>query len=137
MSHKAQCANVHTFGNAQLHNTPNGCTLPRTMEEEGGLKALAGAVLGRTSPRTMGAHSVQEACTLPAESATLMCGDSSGIPGDLEAMIERMGQFWGYCGEDYRIIRELAAKDPGGWRLLCLADAERWGWRVGDGGTHD
>jgi hypothetical protein len=112
MSHKAQCANVHTVGNAQSHNASDGCTLPRTM----------------------GAHSVQEACTLPAESATLMCGDSSGIPGDLEAMIERMGEFWDYSDEDFRIIRDLAAKDPEGWRLLCLADAERWGWLVNKGG---
>lgn len=51
-----QCADVRTLGNAHSHNTPEGDTTPRTLPAHAGLKALAGAVLARTLPRTLPAQ---------------------------------------------------------------------------------
>jgi hypothetical protein len=50
------------------------------------------------------------------------------IEPDLASLINRMGAFWGYDQEDFQIVRKSAAHDPDGWRRLCMADKERWGW---------
>jgi hypothetical protein len=63
-----QCANVRPLGNAQSHITPEPGTTPRTQSAQTSLKALAGAVLERTTPRTLPAQCEKTPRTLPAHS---------------------------------------------------------------------
>jgi hypothetical protein len=64
-SNSVQCANVRSLGNAHSHITPETGTTPRTLPAQTSLKALAGAVLDRTLPRTLSAQSEKTPRTLP------------------------------------------------------------------------
>jgi len=67
-SKSVQCADVRSIGNAQSHITPETSTTERTLPAQTSLKALAGAVLARTLPRTIPAQTEETPRTLPAHS---------------------------------------------------------------------
>lgn len=122
MSRAKQCANVQTLGDAHLHNPADTRTAQRTVGHQSGLKALAGAVLGRTTPRTMDAHSAQTACTSSAENHRAGDGGHQAIDEDLECLIQATADFWQYDADDLLLIRATAAVDPDGLRLALSSD---------------
>lgn len=122
MSRTMQCANVQTLENAHSHSTPTSCTPTRTLEQQTSLKALAGAVLGRTLPSTISAHSAQEPCTLPAQNAREWSGNVQPLPDDLEQLIRRVGTRQEFTIGDFLLMRDLARRNPDGLRLALESD---------------
>ena len=122
MNRAKQCATVQTLGDAHLHNPTDTRTAQRTVGHPSGLKALAGAVLGRTTPRTMDAHSAQTACTFSAENHRAVDDGHQAIDEDLECLIQAAADFWQYDADDLRLIRATAAVDPDGLRLALSTD---------------
>ena len=122
MSHAKQCATVQTQGDAHSHNPADTRTTQRTVSHPSSLKDLAGAVLARTTPRTMDTHSAQTACTFSA--VTHRAGDvgHQAIDEDLECLITAAADFWHYDADDLRLIRATAAVDPDGLRLALSSD---------------
>lgn len=125
MNHAKQCAIVRTEGYAQSHNTPDTHTTQRTVGHPSSLKDLAGAVLGRTTPRTKDAHSAQTSCTSAVENRRADNVDHQAIDEDLERLIQESARFWLWDAEDLRLIRETAAHDPDGIRLALITDPLR------------
>lgn len=122
MSRAKQCATVQTQGDAHSHNPADTRTTQRTVGHQSSLKDLAGAVLGRTTPRTMGAHSAQTHCTSSVEDRRVGDGGNQAIDGDLECLIKAAADFWQYDADDLRLIRTTAAVDPDGLRLALSTD---------------
>jgi hypothetical protein len=83
---------------------------------------LAGAVLGRTTPRTMDAHSAQTPCTTSVENRRTGDVSHQAIDADLERLIQAAADFWQYDADDLRLIRATAAVDPDGLRLALSTD---------------
>lgn len=52
------------------------------------------------------------------------------VPADLKRLINAMGKYWNYSSDDYETAFEGARSDPEAWRVLCLEDQRRFGWRV-------
>lgn len=121
MSRAKQCATVQTQGDAHLHNPADTRTTQRKVRHPSSLKALAGAVLGRTTPRTMGAHSAQTPCTSTGERRA-GDGGHQAIDEDLERLIQAAADFWQYDADDLNLIRATAAVDPDGLRLALSTD---------------
>jgi len=123
MSRAKQCATVQTLGGAHLHNPSDTRTAQRTVSHPISLKDLAGAVLGRTTSRTIDAHSEQTACT-SSSAENHRAGDvcHQAIDEDLECLIQAAADFWRYDADDLRLIRATAAVDPDGLRLALSSD---------------
>jgi len=122
MNRIQQCATVQTQGAAHTHNHTETRTSQSTVGQPSSLKALAGAVLGRTIPRTMDAHSVQMPCTSSVENRRLGDADHQAIDDDLECLIQVAADFWQYDADDLRLIRATATVDPDGLRLALSMD---------------
>ena len=122
MSHAKQCATVQTQGGAHSHNPADTRTTQRTVSQPSSLKALAGAVLGRTTPRTMDAHPAQTACTSSAENHRAVDVGHQAVEEDLKRLIQAAADFWQYDTDDLRLIRATAAVDPDGLRLALSSD---------------
>lgn len=122
MKRPQQCATVQTQGDAQPHNSPNTRTTRYTDGQPPSLKALAGAVLGRTTPRTMDAHCAQSSCTSSDEDRRAGDGGHQASDADLERLIQAAADFWQYDADDLRLIRVTAAADPDGLRLTLSTD---------------
>lgn len=122
MNRTKQCATVQTQGDAHSHNTADTRTAQRTVGHPSSLKALAGAVLGRTTPRTMDAHSAQTPCTSSVENRRAGDVGHQAIDEDLEGLIQAAADFWQYDADDLRLIRATAVVDPDGLRLALSTD---------------
>jgi hypothetical protein len=122
MSRAKQCATVQTQGDAHSHNPIDTRTTQHTVGHPRGLKALAGAVLGRTTPRTRDAHCAQTACISSAENHCAGDVGQQAIDEDLERLIQAAADFWHYDADDLRLIRATAAVDPDGLRLALSTD---------------
>lgn len=122
MSHAKQCAAVQTQGDAHSHNPADARTAQRTDSHPSSLKALAGAVLGRTTPRTLDAHSAQTPCTSSVENHRAGDVGHQAIDEDLERLIQAAADFWQYDADDLNLIRATAAVDTDGLRLALSTD---------------
>lgn len=122
MSPAKQCATVQTQGDAHSHNPADTRTAQCTVGHPSSLKDLAGAVLGRTTPRTMDAHSAQTPCTSSVEDRRAGDGGHQAIDEDLERLIQAAADFWQYDADDLRLIRATAVVDPDGLRLALSTD---------------
>ena len=122
MKRALQCANVQTQGDAHSHNPADTRTAERTASHPTSLKALASAVLGRTTPRTMDAHSAQTRCTSYAENRRSGDGGHQAFDEHLEGLIQAAAEFWNYDADDLRLIRATAAVDPDGIRRALSSD---------------
>lgn len=113
-----QCADVRTIGNAHSHNTPKGDTTPRTLPAHTGLKALAGAVLARTLPRTLPAQSEETARTLPAQrdaalqasTHALTAADASA--SELARLVRLCGEHYAFTDDEHESALQIALADP-------------------------
>ena len=105
-SRSAKCA-----GNAHLHNTPESRTLPRTLPAQTSLKALAGAVLARSTARTMIAQYEEKSLALPAHSDEVTAHYPAAAWAEFEALLKRVAPYYQTPEHEYIEIREAAAKD--------------------------
>lgn len=105
-----QCADVRTLGTAQSHITQDSRTIKRTSSTPTGLKALAGAVLERTLPRTLPAQSEKTARTLPAhsESAPHITNESA----ELARLVQLCGNAYQFSPDEHREALQIALADP-------------------------
>lgn len=122
MSQAKHCATVQTQGDTHSLNPADTHTTQRTVGQPSSLKALAGAVLGRTTPRTKDAHFAQMHCTSSAENRRAGDVGHSGIDEDMEHLIQAAVDFWQYDADDLRLIRATAAIDPDRLRLALSSD---------------
>lgn len=98
ISNRAQCAVVRTLGTAQSHITAGSRTSPRTLSAHTSLKALAGAVLERTTPHTLPAHCVESAHIADhAELTRLIC---------------LCGEYYGFTEAEHADALAAALADP-------------------------
>lgn len=111
MNTAKQCADVQYPGNAQSHITPESRTLARTLPALTSLKALAGAVLERTTPRTMSEHCEETPRTLPAQSNGAAAHFQDAAKAEFEALLMRVAPYFQTPEHEYADIRETAAKD--------------------------
>lgn len=95
------CADVRTLGIAQSHITTDNRTMPRTLPAQPSLKALAGAVLERTLPRTISAQSAEAPRTLPAH-----CQGTAAHYPKPETEQEELTRLVRFCGEHYDFTEE-------------------------------
>lgn len=122
MSRTQQCATVQTQGDAQSHTIPETRTSPCTVNQQPSLKALAGAVLGRTTPRTMDAHCAKTPCTSSADDHHQGNVHDQAIDADLKRLIQAAADFWRYDADDLRLMLIAAVIDPDGIRRSLSSD---------------
>lgn len=104
MNRNVQCANVRSVGSAHSHITPGKCTNERTLPAQTSLKALADAVLDRTKPRTIGAHSEHQVRTLPAH-----CAEGAHItPPNLTEDFRLVSTWWAWSPDDIATFKTWA-----------------------------
>lgn len=111
MSTTKQCANVQYPWNAQSHITHEGRTLARTLPALTSLKALAGAVLERTTTRTMSEQCEETPRTLSAQSNEVAAHYLDTAWAEFEALLKRVAPYYQTPEHEYAEIRETAAKD--------------------------
>jgi hypothetical protein len=114
MSTLKHCAIEQTPGSAHSHITFDSRTLPRTLSAQPSLKALAGAVLERTTPRTMSAQCDETPRTLPAHSDEVAAHYQSVAWAEFEALLKRVAPYYETPEHEYAEMREAAAKDIDG-----------------------
>jgi hypothetical protein len=109
-SNSLQCADVRLLGNAQSHIAPSQRTTTHTVLAQCSLKALAGAVLDRTLPRTLSAHSEKKPRTLPAHSPATPHNESL----HLDALVRAVAREYGFNDSELSEALEVARRDPAG-----------------------
>ncbi|WP_157648641.1 hypothetical protein [Thiobacillus denitrificans] len=113
---KTKCADVRTLGTAHPHISDESRTLPRTLSAQTSLKALAGAVLERTSSRTLSAQSTEKPRTLAAhlEVAAHITNEA-----ELTDLVRLCGDRYQFTEAEHAVALQVALADPVS-ALICF-----------------
>ncbi|KAB2309539.1 hypothetical protein F8A87_09755 [Betaproteobacteria bacterium SCN2] len=108
-SAKVQCAIVRPIGSTHSHNTAESSPELRALPAPPSLKALAGAVLDRTLPRTLSAQSAQSPHTLGA----LWAGDPHKSElTELAVLVRQCGEAYGFTEQEHVEALTAALANP-------------------------